>query len=101
MALALETKSLVKRFGALAVANDIDFTLERGARHALIGPNGAGKTSFVNLVTGVLTPRKGGGLVQSSIERLMRSKVYFGRPLASFVDRSSPMEGQLSKIVVS
>jgi hypothetical protein len=48
-------------------------------------------------VTGVLTPRKGGGLVQSSIERLMRSNVYFGRPLASFVDRSSPMEGQWSK----
>ena len=56
---ALETKGLVKRFGALAVSNDINFTLERGARHALIGPNGAGKTSFVNLVTGVLTPSSG------------------------------------------
>src|SRR3954465_11966493 len=50
----LETKSLCKSFGALAVAPNIDFRLEQGARHALIGPNGAGKTSFVNLVTGVL-----------------------------------------------
>ena len=58
-ALALETKSLWKNFGALTVANDINFQLERGARHALIGPNGAGKTSFVNLVTGVLTPTSG------------------------------------------
>jgi ABC-type branched-subunit amino acid transport system ATPase component len=55
----LETRGLCKSFGALAVANDINFTLERGARHALIGPNGAGKTSFVNLVTGALTPSAG------------------------------------------
>ena len=52
--LALETQSLCKSFGALGVANEINFRLARGARHALIGPNGAGKTSFVNLVTGVL-----------------------------------------------
>ncbi len=56
---ALETRALVKSFGALAVANAIDFRLEHGARHALIGPNGAGKTSFVNLVTGALAPSDG------------------------------------------
>ena len=57
--LALETRALCKKFGALAVSNDINFNLEPGARHALIGPNGAGKTSFVNLVTGVLKPTSG------------------------------------------
>jgi branched-chain amino acid transport system ATP-binding protein len=56
---ALETCALVKSFGALTVANAVDFRLERGARHALIGPNGAGKTSFVNLVTGALRPSAG------------------------------------------
>ena len=56
---ALETRGLSKSFGALTVANGIDFRLEPGARHALIGPNGAGKTSFVNLVTGALTPSGG------------------------------------------
>src|SRR6202140_1260046 len=56
---ALETKALCKSFGALPVASDIDFRLERGARHALIGPKGAGKTGFVNLVTGVLKPSAG------------------------------------------
>ncbi|MBV8121553.1 MAG: ABC transporter ATP-binding protein [Alphaproteobacteria bacterium] len=56
---ALETRRLAKSFGALTVANAIDFRLERGARHALIGPNGAGKTSFVNLVTGALPPSAG------------------------------------------
>jgi branched-chain amino acid transport system ATP-binding protein len=56
---ALETRGLCKRFGALQVANSIDFCLERGARHALIGPNGAGKTTFVGLVTGALRPNAG------------------------------------------
>ena len=41
------------------VANNINFRLEPGARHALIGPNGAGKTTFVNLITGRLTPSAG------------------------------------------
>ena len=55
----LETRKLNKNFGALAVARDIDFRLEVGARHALIGPNGAGKTTFVNLLTGALAPTSG------------------------------------------
>jgi len=56
---ALETRGLHKSFGALTVANAVEFRLERGARHALIGPNGAGKTTFVNLVTGALQPSAG------------------------------------------
>ena len=56
---ALETHGLHKSFGALVVANAVDFRLERGARHALIGPNGAGKTTFVELVTGALRPNAG------------------------------------------
>jgi ABC-type branched-subunit amino acid transport system ATPase component len=56
---ALETRGLCKSFGALTVADQIDFRLERGARQALIGPNGAGKTTFVELVTGGLRPSAG------------------------------------------
>jgi branched-chain amino acid transport system ATP-binding protein len=56
---ALETQLMCKNFGALAVANKIDFKLEPGARHALIGPNGAGKTTFINLLTGRLSPSSG------------------------------------------
>jgi len=75
---ALETQGLCKSFGALAVARDIDFRLERGARHALIGPNGAGKTSFVNLVTGALRPGAGrillGGEDVTSLPQAARVK---------------------------
>ena len=59
MPAALQTEKLCKSFGALTVAQNIDFRLEPGARHALIGPNGAGKTTFVNMLTGVLAPTSG------------------------------------------
>jgi branched-chain amino acid transport system ATP-binding protein len=59
MARVLETRKLCKSFGALTVADNIDFALEAGARHALIGPNGAGKTTFVNMLTGVIRPSSG------------------------------------------
>ena len=59
MASALETQRLCKSFGALTVADNIDFRLAPGARHALIGPNGAGKTTFVNMLTGAIRPSSG------------------------------------------
>jgi len=59
MSVALETRGLCKSFGALVVADNIDFRLEAGVRHALIGPNGAGKTTFVNLLLGSLAPSAG------------------------------------------
>ena len=56
---AIQTAHLRKKFGEIDVANDINFRLEKGARHALIGPNGAGKTTFVNLLTGQVKPSSG------------------------------------------
>ena len=59
MAYALQAEKLCKSFGALSVADNIDFRLEPAARHALIGPNGAGKTTFVNMLMGALAPSSG------------------------------------------
>ncbi|HEX4112361.1 MAG TPA: ABC transporter ATP-binding protein [Stellaceae bacterium] len=56
---ALEIVGLHKNFGALKVTQDVNLTLQAGARHALIGPNGAGKTTLVNQITGVLKPNSG------------------------------------------
>jgi len=80
---ALETVGLRKSFGALVVANDINFRLEPGARHALIGPNGAGKTTFINLITGRLSPSTGrillGGEDITSLSQADRVKRGLGR----------------------
>ena len=59
MSVALQTFDLCKSFGGITATDHVDFTLAKGARHALIGPNGAGKTTFVNQLTGVLRPSSG------------------------------------------
>jgi len=83
MSAVLETRGLCKSFGALTVADRIDFRLEAGARHALIGPNGAGKTTFVNLLTGLLAPSSGsvllGGEDVSALAQSVRVKRGLGR----------------------
>src|SRR5688500_5192930 len=80
---SLETKKLCKSFGALTVAQNIDFRLEPGARHALIGPNGAGKTTFVNMLTGALAPTSGrilmGGQEITRTNQAARVKLGLGR----------------------
>ncbi len=56
---ALETRGLVKQFGALLATDSVSFSIAPGARQALIGPNGAGKTTLINLLTGVVKPTEG------------------------------------------
>ncbi|TMG69516.1 MAG: ATP-binding cassette domain-containing protein, partial [Betaproteobacteria bacterium] len=74
---------MCKSFGALTVADDIDFRLHTGARHALIGPNGAGKTTFVNMLMGALAPSSGrivlGGEDITAAEQAARVKRGLGR----------------------
>jgi branched-chain amino acid transport system ATP-binding protein len=83
VSVALETHALCKSFGALTVADRIDFRLEPGARHALIGPNGAGKTTFVNMLTGVLAPSSGRIVLRgediTSLGQARRVKLGLGR----------------------
>jgi branched-chain amino acid transport system ATP-binding protein len=55
----LQTIGLEKRFGGILATQNVNMSVEKGARHALIGPNGAGKTTFINLLTGVLRPSAG------------------------------------------
>ena len=64
MSAALQTRGLVKRFGAFVATDNISLTVEQGARHALIGPNGAGKTTLVNLLTGMLMPDEGSVILE-------------------------------------
>ncbi|MFA5664093.1 ABC transporter ATP-binding protein [Castellaniella sp.] len=55
----LEVRDLNKAFGAVVAAADINIEVTEGEIIAIIGANGAGKTTFVNMVTGYLTPTTG------------------------------------------
>lgn len=55
----LDVVNVQKSFGAVTAAKDISVSVPEGAVYSLIGTNGAGKTTFVNMVTGYITPDSG------------------------------------------
>ncbi|MEJ1999986.1 MAG: ABC transporter ATP-binding protein [Maritimibacter sp.] len=59
MTTILETKNLEMKFGAVYAAKGINISIAAGEVMGVIGSNGAGKTTFVNMVTGYLTPTSG------------------------------------------
>ena len=48
----LTLENVCKSFGALAVAQQVSFGVEKGEALGIIGPNGAGKSTLFNLITG-------------------------------------------------
>ena len=56
---ALEARGLVKRFGAVAALDGVDFAAGEGEVVGLVGVNGAGKSTLMNILDGVLSPTEG------------------------------------------
>nr|WP_092843747.1 ABC transporter ATP-binding protein [Rhizobium miluonense] len=50
---------LIKRFGALPVLENIDFSMDMGEAVGIVGPNGAGKTTFLATLAGSYPPSAG------------------------------------------
>ena len=55
----LSVRDLEKTFGSVVAARDITVSVPAHQTIGIIGANGAGKTTFVNMITGHLTPSKG------------------------------------------
>ena len=55
----LAVRDLEKTFGSVVAARDISLDVPSQQTVGIIGANGAGKTTFVNMITGHLTPSKG------------------------------------------
>ncbi len=59
MTAILTAQNLQKSFGSFVAAHDISCEIARGETIGIIGANGAGKTTFVNMISGHLTPTEG------------------------------------------
>lgn len=56
---SLVAANVTRKFGSVAVIDDVSLRLHSGALHALIGPNGSGKTTLLRLLGGMLEPTAG------------------------------------------
>jgi ATP-binding cassette subfamily F protein uup len=55
----LELESISKSFGEQPIVTDFSYTFLRGDRLGIVGKNGVGKTTFLNMITGKLSPNAG------------------------------------------
>ncbi len=56
---SVELRNLTKRYGSLAVVDDISLTIEHGKLVCLLGPSGCGKTTTLRLLAGFVDPSAG------------------------------------------
>ena len=72
---SVELRGLTKRFGSLAVVDDVSLRIDHGKLVCLLGPSGCGKTTTLRLIAGFLEPTSGeihvGDRVVSSTARTL------------------------------
>src|SRR5579885_1589329 len=60
---AIQARELTKRFGEFTAVDCVSFEVRRGELFGLLGPNGAGKTTLSRMLTTLIVPSSGHGLV--------------------------------------
>jgi ABC-2 type transport system ATP-binding protein len=61
---AILIRNLVKKFEDITAVDELNLEIKQGELFGLLGPNGAGKTTTINILSGLLEPTKGTGLVR-------------------------------------
>ena len=57
--LAIEARSLVKRFAGFTAVDGVDLSVPEGSVYGILGPNGAGKTTTLRMLLGIIEPDSG------------------------------------------
>ena len=70
---AVDMRHITKKFPLVLANDDVNFSVQHGAIHALVGENGAGKSTLVNILYGLLRPDKGSILINGQDVRLSDS----------------------------
>jgi len=56
---SVELRGLTKKYGPLAVVDNVSLTIEHGSLVCLLGPSGCGKTTTLRLIAGFVEPTDG------------------------------------------
>lgn len=101
----LNVEHLTHGFGDRAIFDDVSFRLLKGEHIGLVGANGEGKSTFMNIITGKLTPDEGriewaknvraGCLDQHSV---LKKRMTVRQVLSSAFDFLYEMEGRMNEL---
>jgi len=91
--LAIRTRGLSRRFGALVAVDRVDLEIPRAAIYGFLGPNGSGKSTTIRMLCGLLTPSEGeaevlGLHVPRDAEKLRRKIGYMTQAFSLYGDLS-------------
>jgi iron(III) transport system ATP-binding protein len=75
---SVELRGLTKRYGSVAVVDNVSQRIEHGSLVCLLGPSGCGKTTTLRLIAGFVEPSAG--------------EIYVGNKLVSSAARTLPPE---------
>ncbi|KFZ28723.1 multidrug ABC transporter ATP-binding protein [Pseudidiomarina atlantica] len=105
--IAIEARSLTKKFGAFTAVDTIDLTVKRGEIFGFLGSNGCGKTTTMKMLTGLLPATSGSGTLLgepiAASSRASRYKVgYMTQQFSLFneltVEQNLRLHAQLFKV---
>lgn len=60
---AVTAKDIERRFGDFVAVDRVSFDVKAGEIFGFLGPNGSGKSTTIRMLTGILAPSSGGGMV--------------------------------------
>ena len=93
---SVELRGLTKRYGALAVVDDVSLKIDHGRLVCLLGPSGCGKTTTLRLIAGFVEPTAG----EPKRVEAMRAKIKAGGHTSPYRLRKQlpePVFGQIKQ----
>jgi ABC-2 type transport system ATP-binding protein len=90
---AIRTRGLTRRFGALTAVDHVDLEIPRARIYGFLGPNGSGKSTTLRMLCGLLLPSEGeaevlGFRVPHDAEQLRRKMGYMTQSFSLYADLS-------------
>lgn len=96
----IEVRNVTKVYGRIEALKDVGLKVEDGEFISFLGPSGSGKTTFLNLVSGLLTPTSGQVMVDgvSLYELGSRERTAFRREKFGFIFQAFNLISYLTAI---
>ncbi len=77
MSKVIEVVDLTRAYGSFKAVDNISFDVKKGEIFGFLGANGAGKTTAIKMLTGILEPTSGKGIVAGFNIKTQRNKLKY------------------------